>query len=101
MAWIDIGTPDSTRLHRAAKAAPRVAVYVHKDPSQWLRGLAGARIHRAEAIEVWALDRPFVAALSARLERRTAFALSVAGREVFVAFTDATLSGPVSRLPLT
>src|SRR5271168_2561536 len=30
--WIDIGAPDGGRLHRAAKLAPRVAVYTHKDP---------------------------------------------------------------------
>src|SRR4030095_5768759 len=30
-AWIDVGTPSAERLHRASKAAPRVAVYVHKD----------------------------------------------------------------------
>src|SRR5262245_25156492 len=85
-AWIDIGTPDAARLHRASKAAPRVAVYVHKDPAQWLRSLAGARIHRAEALEIHAFDRPLVNALSARLERRVAFALSVSDREVYASF---------------
>jgi len=53
-AWIDVGTPDAARLHRAAKLAPRVAVYVHKDPVQWLRGLSGARIHRASS---WSCGR--------------------------------------------
>ena len=99
-AWIDIGTPDAARLHRASKAAPRVAVYVHKDPAQWLRSLAGARIHRAEALQVWAIDRPLVAGLCARLERRVAFSLSVADRELYASFADATLSGPLTRLPL-
>src|SRR5688572_18431649 len=33
-AWIDIGTPDAARLHKASKAAARVAVYTHKDPAQ-------------------------------------------------------------------
>jgi uncharacterized protein YaeQ len=96
-AWIDIGTPDAARLHRASKLAPRVAVYVHRDPAQWLRSLAGARIHRAEALELWALDRALVASLAARLERRTAFALSVAGRELYASFADATVSGAVTR----
>jgi uncharacterized protein YaeQ len=27
--WIDIGLPEPERLHRASKAAPRVAVYSH------------------------------------------------------------------------
>lgn len=96
LAWIDVGTPDAPRLHRASKAAPRVAVYVHKDPAQWLRSLSGARIHRADALQVFLLDRRFVAALCARLERRMAFALSVAGGELYASFGDATLSGVVS-----
>ena len=98
LAWIEVGTPDAARLHRASKAAPRVAVYVQKDPAQWLRSLEGARIHRAEALEIWAFDRPFVSALCARFERRMAFALSVADRELYVSFSDATVSAPLTRL---
>lgn len=97
LAWIDVGTPDAPRLHRAGKAAPRVAVYVHKDPSQWLRSLTGARIHRADTLQVFLLDRQLVSALCARLERRMAFALSIAGGELYASFADATLSGPVVR----
>jgi uncharacterized protein YaeQ len=99
-AWIDVGTPDAARLHRASKLAGRVAVYVHKDPFQWLRTLSGARIHRADALAIHAFDRAFVAALCARLERRTAFALSVAGGELYASFADDTLSSVVSRLTL-
>jgi uncharacterized protein YaeQ len=97
-AWIDVGTPDATRLHRAGKLSPRVAVYVHKDPAQWLRSMSGARIHRAEALEVWAFDRAFIAALAARLERRLAFALSISDRELYLSFSDATLTAPLTRL---
>jgi uncharacterized protein YaeQ len=98
VAWIDIGTPDAARLHRASKGAPRVAVYVHRDPAQWLRALAGARIHRAEALEIYAFDRAFVAAVCARLERRVAFALSISDRELYASFADATLSSPLIRV---
>ena len=94
-AWIDIGTPDAARLHRASKLAPRVAVYVHKDPAQWLRSLSGERIHRLEAIEFYAIDRALIAALAARLERRLAFALSIDDRELFLSMENETLSGPV------
>src|SRR3954471_6225731 len=61
--WIDIGTPDAARLHRASKAAPRVAVYVQRDPGQWLRALSGERIHRAEALELYAFDRALIGGL--------------------------------------
>jgi len=89
--WIDIGTPDAGRLHRAAKAAPRVVVYTHKDPGQLLAQYAGERIHRAEAIELHAIDRGFIAAVAARLERRMGFALSVAERELFLTLGTETL----------
>jgi len=96
-AWIDIGSPDATRLHRAAKLAPRVAVYMHKDPAQYLRSLSGARIHRGDSLELLALDRALITGLAGRLERRMAFAVSVADRELFVSIADATLTGAVRR----
>ncbi len=98
LAWIDVGAPDAERLHRASKLAPRVAVYTHKDPAQWLRGLAGQRIHRAASLELHAIDRALIAQLAARLERRVAFALSINERELYVSIGDATLSGPARRL---
>jgi uncharacterized protein YaeQ len=96
-AWIDIGTPAADRLHRAAKEAPRVAVYMHKEGTQWLTALAAARIHRADEIALYAIDRTLIAGLAARLDRRMSFALSVAEGEVFVSFADATLNGRVQR----
>jgi uncharacterized protein YaeQ len=94
-AWIDIGSPDATRLHKACKLAPRVAVYIHKDPTQLLRNLSGERIHRAEALELYAVDRALIAEFTARLERRMAFALSINDRELYMSIGDATLTGAV------
>jgi uncharacterized protein YaeQ len=97
-AWIDVGTPSADRLHRAAKLAPRVAVYVHKDGSQWLAGLSAAKIHRGEQIDLRALDRSLVANLAAGLDRRMSFALSISSGELYVSLDAATLSGPVRHL---
>lgn len=97
-AWIDIGTPDAARLHKASKAAGRVVVYCHKDPGQFLKQLAGARIHRAEALELYGVDRELVTALAARLERRLAFSVSIAGREIYVSLGADTLHGPITAL---
>jgi uncharacterized protein YaeQ len=99
-AWIEVGTPDADRLHRASKAAPRVAVYVHRDPAQWLSRLAGARLPRADAISGWAVDRALLAALVDRLERRMAFALSVSDRELMLAFESETVTGPLVPLAI-
>ena len=99
-AWIEIGSPDAARLHKASKAAPRVAVYTHKDPAQLLRNLEGQRIHRAADLEILAIDRPFIAALAARLDRRIDFALSVADREMTISTATDTLTGHARRLSL-
>ena len=98
--WIDIGTPDAARLHKASKAASRVAVYVHKDPAQFLRQLAGERIHNAEALELYAVDRTLIAALAARLERRLDFSLSVVERELYLSLGSEQPTGRVVRLTL-
>lgn len=99
-AWIDVGVPDAARLHRASKAAPRVAVYTHHDPERVRRAAAGARIHRAESIELHAVDRDLLAALAARLERRMAFSLSVNEGQLYLTLGDETLAGEVVRHPL-
>jgi uncharacterized protein YaeQ len=97
-AWIEVGSPDAARLHKASKAAPRVAVYTHKDPAQLLRSLDGERIHRAEALELYSLGRELVAALVKRLARRTEMDLSVSDRHLYFAIAGETLSGEVERL---
>jgi uncharacterized protein YaeQ len=99
-AWIDVGTPSADRLHRASKVVPEVVVYVHKDATQWLAGLASARIHRGDGLRIRLVDRTLIARLVARLDRRMSFAMAVADGEVFVSFADETLSGRVSPLRL-
>lgn len=98
--WIEIGTPDSARLHKASKAASRVVVYCHKEGAQWLKGLAAAGIHRADALEIYAMDRDLIGALVSRLDRRMAFGVSITDRELYVSIGDDNLTGAVTRLSL-
>ena len=99
-SWIEIGTPDAARLHRASKAAPRVAVYTHKPPSTVLRALTGERIHKVEALELYAMDRALVGALVTRLERRLKLDLSVTERHLYLTLGTDTLTGVVERFSL-
>ena len=98
--WIDIGTPDAARLHKASKSAARVVVYIHKDPTQFLKQLAGERIHNAAAVELYALDRALVAALVGRLERRVAFSASISDREFYISIGTENITGAAARLTL-
>jgi uncharacterized protein YaeQ len=100
-AWIDVGTPDAARLHKASKAAGRVAVYTHKEPTQFLKRLADERIHRAEALELYAIDRRLVSALVARLERRVAFSVTITDRELYISIGKDIVTGAVVRLNRT
>lgn len=111
--WIDVGAPDAARLHKAQKAMKpggRVAVYTHKDPARFLQQLAGEKIHRAEELELYAIDAALIDALVERLERRVAFSLTVTDRELYLSLGNsganpggsaeggANLTGAVVRL---
>lgn len=99
-AWIDVGYPDADRLHRASKLAPRVAVYIHKDPAVLLRQLADRHIHRAEALELYAMDRGLLRDLEERLDRRMRLELTVTERHLYVNVGGGTLAGEVTRLSM-
>ncbi len=92
LAWIEVGLPDAERLHRGSRLAERVAVYTHRDPDQFLAQLAGKKIHRADEIAIYALDRRFVEQLAALIERRTALTVTVTAGEIYVAVGNQTVS---------
>ena len=94
-AWIEVGVPDANRLHKAAKAAPKVSVYAHRDVDQLLSRLAGERIHRAGELRLHAVDRDLLAALVVRLDRRMNFDLAVSERTLYISLGEETLTGTV------
>jgi uncharacterized protein YaeQ len=99
-AWVDIGLPEPERLHRASKAAARVAVYAHKDPEQWVLRVASARIHRAQYVQVFAFDRDWIAQVAKRLERRIQWSMSRSESEIYLTTGADTLQTALQRLSL-
>jgi uncharacterized protein YaeQ len=93
--WIDIGVPEAARLHKAAKAAPRVVVYTHKEPARLVRLLAGERIHRGDALEIYGIDRELLAGWVSRLARRMTCALTVSEGQLYLTIGDVTLTGAI------
>jgi uncharacterized protein YaeQ len=100
VTWVEIGAPDAARVHKASKAAPRVVIYTHRDPAMVRRQLAGQKIHRAEAIDLVAIDRALIAALVQRLDRRMAFEVTITEGQVYVAIGGTTLHGELVRGPI-
>jgi uncharacterized protein YaeQ len=63
LSWIDIGAPSAERLHKAAKAARRVALFTHVEPRLLQQEAATRSIHRLEEIEVWRFEPAFLDSL--------------------------------------
>jgi len=95
--WIEIGSPDATRLHKASKASPRVAVYTHKDPRLLRQALGGERIHKADALELYAVDRELLAGMAAKLDRRVKLAISLTDGQLYVTMNGETWGGTIER----
>jgi uncharacterized protein YaeQ len=98
--WIDVGHPSAERLHKASKAAERVVVCGFQDPAALRRTLAGARIHRAQEIELVTLPAELLAPLEAQLERRMDWDVAVAGGQLYVTTAGQTLTGEIMRAAL-
>ncbi len=96
--WIEIGAPDAARVHKAGKAAARVAVYAHKDPAQMLRLWANERIHRIDALELYRIDRALLDTMVAALDRRMTFSLAVTDRDLYIALGEQTIEGRVTKI---
>ena len=84
-AWIEVGAPSVDRLHRASKAAPRVAVYGWRQLAQLAAELVERKAHRAAEVELYALDPAFLDAVGAALDRNNRWDLSIAGGTVYLA----------------
>ncbi len=67
--WIDIGNPAAKRMHKASKAAKKVAIYSYRDPEILLKEAEGHEIHRKSEIEFYAIPPKFLGDLTEHLER--------------------------------
>lgn len=94
-AWIEVGAPDASRLHRAAKVAPDVAVYCHRGLDSLMVRLDRERIHRATELRLRAVDPQLLSELAARLDRRMSFDLTVSDHVLYVSLRDETLTGAI------
>ena len=99
-SWIEIGAPDAARLHKASKASPRVAVYTHRDPRLLVRGYEGQRIHRAEAVELYAPDRGLIEALVTNLDAHDLRAHRHRRRDLSRRRRKDSVSGALERIAL-
>ena len=97
-AWIEVGLPEAARLHKAAKAAPRLAIYPHKDVRLLLSRLAAEPpIHRAAAMEIYEIDPALLAAFVQLLDRRMQLDIAISDRQIYLTIGEQSLNGAVIR----
>jgi len=100
LAWIDIGSPSAERLHKAAKAAGRVALFTHADPALLQREAASRAIYRVQDIEVWRLPPALLDALEPAIDRRARLELVRTEGKLYVTIGTRLIEGDVARVSL-
>ncbi|MFT3692655.1 MAG: YaeQ family protein [Kofleriaceae bacterium] len=85
-AWIEVGSPSPDRLHKAAKASPRVAVYT------WKPGLRAAiderGVHRGDEIAIHEIPQTFLDDVAKTVERTNRWDISVTGGVIYLTVGD-------------
>jgi len=99
-AWIDVGAPSAERLHKASKAAERVALFTHVELPLLLREASARPIHRVEQIEVYRLDAQFLDALDRKLDKNSKFELVRTDGQLYVTIGGETLNGTLTQCSL-
>lgn len=100
VAWIEIGAPSPDRLHKATKAAPRVVVYAWKSPEELAAAIVERRVHRADRIELNALDPEFLDAVAATLDRVNRWDLAVSGGTLYLTVGETPFESGVRRVAI-
>jgi uncharacterized protein YaeQ len=93
--WVDVGAPSARRLHKASKAAGRVALFTHVERSLLLAEAASSPIHRLAEIEVWQLDAGFLDRVAERLDRKLGFTLTRSDGLLYLGLGAETFETPI------
>lgn len=100
-AWIDIGAPNSDRLHRAAKLARRVAVYCHRSAEVVFQQLSQSPIFRGDEVSFYSFDDDFISDLVGVLDRRNEVSVSRSDQTIYVHINGTDLSSRVTERRLS
>lgn len=96
LAWIDVGSPSAERMHKASKAAGKVALYTYADLAQLRKEMATRSVHKLEQIEVRSVATPLLDALEKKLDRKMALEVVRTDGVLYVTFGGETLESPLT-----
>jgi uncharacterized protein YaeQ len=99
-AWIDVGSPSAERMHRATRAAPRVALFTAANLDLLRKEMASRNVHRLDQIETWWLEPSFLDAIEAKVERHTRVTLTRDDGKLYLDVGGESLEGTIERVSL-
>ncbi len=97
-AWIEVGSPSPDRLHKASKAAPRVAVYTWKRGDELVEAIRERGVFRADRLELYYIDPTFLDAAAALLDRNNQWNLAITGGTLYLTIGDTLCESTLQRL---
>ncbi len=84
MAWIEVGSPSTERLHRASKTAPRLVVYAYKQPEKILEEAVAFKAHKVENWSVVEFNPTFLDQIAAATDKVNRWELAVSGGSMYL-----------------
>ncbi len=100
LAWIDVGSPSAERLHKASKAARRVALFTAAELPPLRREASSRTIHKVEEIEVWRIAGAFLDELGSKIDRNTKLEVTRNDGQHYVSVGGSTLETLLERASL-
>ena len=96
-AWIEVGSPSADRLHKASKAAPRVAIYTHAEPKLLQKEARTRPIHKVEQIALHAFETSFLDELEKVTDRSAKWELLHNDGNLYVTVGTQVINGTVTK----
>ena len=100
LAWIDIGSPSAERLHKASKAARRVALFTHVEPALLRREASSRPVHRLEEIEVYRFEPGLLDAVEGAIDRSTELEIVRSDGRLYVTVDGKVVESDLARQTL-
>jgi len=95
--WIEVGSPSPERLHKASKASPKVVVFTQHDPALLKKSVQGTRIHKVEAIDVFAVPGAMLDELDSLTDRNAKWVFVHTSGEIYVTVGENSVTGQITK----
>lgn len=95
--WIEIGNPSARKLHKATKTAKQVVVYTYKSAAVLIDDIKKNAVHRADDIQIFALENSFLTALETRLKSNNKWSVLFQQGQLSVMIGDENFTTEVKR----